>query len=134
MVLNKTNNFSILKSSKYRSRRGQHTTYVLAYQTKTQGLSPRPDIKTTMRKVFLRRLTLSRFLQKLPQKWPWSSSYCVGFLGENPEFEPQGRHQNKNTKTVSAATSSQQISGINSESKKHGHENFLENSVVRSRL
>ena len=37
---------------------------VLAYQTKSQGSSSSPDIKTKYKKVFLRRFPLSKFLAK----------------------------------------------------------------------
>ena len=50
------------------------------------------------------------------EKSPWSSRLCVGLLDEKPEFESQARDQKRNTKNISSAISSQQISGKNSES------------------
>ena len=48
---------------KQRSRRGLVGT-VLAYYTKSQAWSPRPDIKNEIRKLFLRQFPVSRFLAK----------------------------------------------------------------------
>ena len=53
--------FRIVKKPRSRGLVGS----VLAYWTKSQGSSPRPDIKTKYEKVFLWRFPLSRFLAKI---------------------------------------------------------------------
>ena len=45
-----------------------------------------------------------------------------------------GHTANRNTKSISSAISSQQISVKNSKSKQSCHEKFLKKSIVRSRL
>ena len=77
--------------------------------------APGQTSKQNTKKIFLRRLSLSRFLAK-----------CVGLLDVNPDYEPKAKRQNKIQKNISSPTCS--ADGKTSKSKiKIAMKKFLKN-------
>ena len=107
---------------------------MLAYETWDQGSKLRLDIKM---KIFLRLKVNDncrvKFLKKKKKSVVRSRRGLVGSV--LARVRVPGQISKRNTKSISSAISSQQISGKNAESKlKNCHEKFLKKSVVRSQL